>query len=472
VKFGPLAPDRFPRHNDGPLRVADGVHAAPDGYRPIGQYAQMFTGLPASPKGGATFTNQLGISSVIAGTSTNLYRAFSGGWQSIASGYSAQARWRFAQFGGLAIATNGIDPMQKIDLTTMTVSPLGGSPPRFEFLVVVKDVLVGIVMNGDVSALAWCGINDAEWWTFAQRSSDFNIMPAGGRLNGGFSGEQGVILQRNRICTMDFVGGNIVFEINEHSSNIGCVTPHSVAQWGTLGFFYSDDGFMKWDGSQAVPIGQEVIDRTFAAAYPSNDWSAMSTAVDPANDRVVWSMGDKHWCYNWVLDKWTTATVATPIIFSGVTKGVSVDEDYVPAMPNDANIDGAGLVTLDSALFRGGDPVFYTFAADFSLGSLSGSPMLAAFVGNELEMFPMRRANVRFVRPETDAVAGMTLTLGQKQRLGDAGVSDVFASENTAGDIYVRASGRYIKPTLTIAAGTAWSFISGLEFIAERGARV
>jgi hypothetical protein len=474
MRFGALAPDLPPRLNDDTLRVADGVYATPQGYRPVGQYTQIFTPLASEPKGGASFTNPQGISSVIAGTATNLYRAYSGGWQSISAGYSIQGdqRWRFAQFGGLAIATNAADVMKKIDLATMTVSDLGGAPPKFEFLFVVKDVLVGTVMNGDVATLAWCGINDAEWWTFGQRGSDFNIMPSGGRINGGFSGEQGVILQRNRICTMDFVGGNIVFEINEHSSNIGCVTPHSVAQWGSLGFFYSDDGFMKWDGQQAIPIGQEVIDRTFAAQYSEKDWSKMSTAVDPKNDRVVWSMGDKQWAYNWVLNRWTTATVATPVIFSGVTKGFSIDEDYPPDMPDDANIDGAGLVSLDSPIFKGGDPIFYVFGADYGLGSLSGPSMTATFAGNDIELYRGRTANIRFVRPETDATAGLSLALLQKQRLGDAGSNGVFASINTSGDMPVRARGRYIRPILTITAGTAWTFADGLEFQGEKGAVV
>ena len=68
---------------------------------------------------------------------------------------------------------------------------------------------------------------------------------------------------------------------NEVSSNIGCVTVHSVAQWGTLGFFLSDEGWMMWDGQQPVPIGREWIDREFASLYDVGDWSSMSTAVDP-----------------------------------------------------------------------------------------------------------------------------------------------------------------------------------------------
>ena len=70
--FGPLAPDRNPRLNDGLLRVADGVYPSPDGYRPIGQWVQLYTALPAAPKGGASFVSPLGVASIVAGTATGL----------------------------------------------------------------------------------------------------------------------------------------------------------------------------------------------------------------------------------------------------------------------------------------------------------------------------------------------------------------------------------------------------------------
>src|SRR5688572_22854506 len=133
-QFGPLAPDLNPRLNDKFMRVADGVYPRPDGYSPVGQWASVFTALASAPKGGASFVAPSGSAVIVAGTDTNLYRAYSGAWQSLAGGYSLQGdqRWRFAQFGGLAIATNGADAMQKIDLTDMSVAPLGGGPPKFE----------------------------------------------------------------------------------------------------------------------------------------------------------------------------------------------------------------------------------------------------------------------------------------------------------------------------------------------------
>lgn len=469
--FGPLAPDRNPRLNDGLLRVADGVYPSPDGYRPIGQWVQLYTALPAAPKGGASFVSPLGVASIVAGTATGLYQAFSGGWAALATGYSIQGdqRWRFAQFGGLAIATNAADVMQKIDLATMAVSALGGTPPKFEALGVVgKGFLVGTVMDGDVLTLAWCAAFNAELWNFGSGQSDYQTLPTGGRINGIFGGESGLILQRNRLVRMDYIGGNQIFDFPEVSSNIGCVTVHSTAQSGNRGFFYSDEGWQEWNGG-LTPIGREWIDAEFRTLYDTSDWASMSTAVDPARGLLHVSMGDRHYIYDWMLQKWTTATYASPIIFSGVTKGISIDEDE-PGVTGDDVIDTVGLDSLDNVRFQGGDPRLYVFDASFALGAFTGTPMAATFTLADLEQFPGLRADVRMVRPDIDAASGITVTLGTKQRLSDALVNVATTDLRTSGDMPVRASARYTRPTIAVAAATVWTHAKGLEIVAQRGA--
>lgn len=73
-------------------------------------------------------------------------------------------------------------------------------------------------------------------------------------------------------------------------------------------------------------------------------------------------------------------------------------------------------------------------------------------------------------RPDTDATSNLTLTLLGKQRLGDAGSSAAFNSLTTSGDMPLRYSGRFIRPTFQIAAGTAWAYAKGVDFVGEAGA--
>ena len=470
IPFGPFHPDKPSRLNDGVLSVASGVLPLPDGYRPCGQFVGDFSALPAAPRGGATFVSTTGVASIITGTQTSLYRAVGSSFEEIGTGYSVQGsmRWRFAQFGDLAIATNSADAPVKINLSDFTVSPLGGNPPKFESIGVVKDFLVGTVRNGAINVIGWSALNNAESWTVGTGQADYNEFPDGGRVNGILSGEFGVILQRNAIRVMNYVGGNIIFSIDVVSTNIGCISPHTVAQAGRLGFFVDDKGPAMWNGSDVQLIGDEEWSRAFMAGYDVNDWPECSTAIDRKEGIVLWAMPDKVWGYNWRLNKAFTLPYVSPIIFSGVSKGINIDELDETVGALDDNVDGVGLSSLDDPSFGGGNPLLYVFSNTYELGTFSGTPMAATFTGTDLELIPGRRANVRFVRPDIDCDT-LTVSLKSKQRLVDSYATGTSTEYTASGDVPVRVSGRYIQPTISIAAGEAWTFAKGVDYVASVG---
>lgn len=470
VEFGPWLPDQ-PIHAAPGLEAIANAYPGSSGYRPVGQWQAMTSALPTRCLGASSFVSPGGVSAIIAGTGTDLYRQTSSGWTSIKSGFSLQGsnRWRFAQFGGLAIATSEADPMQKINLVTGDVAPLGGSPPRFRMLGVVQNFLVGGVRDGATNEIGWSGENDAEFWTPGSRKSDYNIFPDGGEVTGIISGEFGLILQRNAVRRMSYVGGNVLFRFDKIASNVGCVTMNSVAQAGEIAFWYADDGFKMWDGAQIVPIGFEQVDQTFAATYDVSSWPVMSSAIDPSRSSVCWSMGDSIWLYNWRLKQWSIIALAAEIVFSGVTKTLSIDEQDPDVGAPDDNLDAPGLDSLDADRFRGGDPLFYIVAADHRLGVLSGANMAATFGMRQIELTEKRDARLRRIRPMSDLTAGATLTLEARQRIGDAPAQTVWNTLNASGEMPVRTRGRFVKPTLDIAAGQAWSFAQGLDLTLTAG---
>ena len=473
LEYGEWLPDQ-PSFGTSGMTVAQNVYPrSPLGYRPVGQFTQYVPAGPAAFLGGGTFTSPIGENIIIAGTAGNLYRVTSGAWASIGSGYTMplEGRWRFAQFGGLAIATNSANPMQKIDLSAGTVTALGGSPPTFRMLAVVKDFLVGGVLNGQGNTFGWCAINNAEDWNFGYNQSDYQIMASGGDINGIFGGEFGIILQRNRITRMHYVGGNNIFVINEVSSNFGCVSPHSVIQHGQIGCFLSDNGFMMWDGALLKPIGNERIDRFFKASYGRNSWALMSAAVDIANQVFCWSMGDRVFCYHWNLDRWSIIVQPAQIIFSGVTRTISMDEQDPTYGANDDNLDFSGLPSLDSNLFKGGDNRFYLIDTTNTLGTMTGTPMAATLTLPDFELAPGRETQMRNIRVDTDALTGITLSLAMRPRLGDAVTYTDYTSLRANGDMPVRQRGRYTRAQLAIAAGNTWTFASGVEADAAPGAK-
>jgi len=468
LMFGPWEPDK-PAHLSGAVTTARNVYPGPNGYRPLKQFSPVENGtLPGPCLGASSFTTPQGVSSIIAGTQTALYRPQLSGWQELSSGYGLQedGRWRFAQFGGLAIATNGSDEMVKIDLTTAVVAPLGGSPPKAKNLAVVKDFLVATVINGDVQTLAWSGINNAEWWTYGQNQSDYNVMPSGGEITGIFGGEFGLILQRNRITRMDYVGDNLIFQFSEISSNVGCVTMNSTAQWGTLGFFYSDTGFKMWDGSQVVSIGQERVDRYFKSLYTTPSLKNMTTAIDPVNSIVMWSMPDFALIYNWQINRWTYTDAEFGPVFAGVTRDIALDE-MDPDYPVLDDIDPS----LDDPVFFGDDPRFYVFDGDNRLGSLTGSTMETELTVSALELAGGREARIQMLRPLSDIETGLTVNVASSQRLGQASTTNSYGSIADSGDVMVRERGRFAGFYFVTAPAAVWTFSQGLDVDFARGAR-
>lgn len=434
--YGPYEPDKPPFLASG-LQAASNVYRGAIGYRPVGQFTSAATALASAPLGAAALVPTSGSSIVLCGTKTNLYHLVSGAWVSLASGYSA-THWNFAQWGSLAIATNGTDVMQKIDTSTFATSALGGSPPTAKTLSVVKDFLVAGAVGGILNKLQWSGINDAEWWTVGLNQCDYQIMPTGGEVNGILGGETGIILQRNRISRMTYVGSNLVFQFDEISRNLGCVHRNTVIQAGTMGFWLSDTGFVQWDGAIISPIGQEIIDRTFADAYSSADWDNMSTAVDTKNNLVAWATTDRIFVYNWVLKSWSVINKACPLIFTG---------------------------------FSNTDPLFYAFDASYVLGTFGGSPMDATFGLGDLELTPGREARVQSVRPLSDATDGVSLSFMCRERQGDEANETIYDGLEDNGEMPVHESGRYIRLTQSIEAGSPWTYCEGLDLTLARGAR-
>ena len=96
--------------------------------------------------------------------------------------------------------------------------------------------------------------------------------------------------------------------------------------------------------------------------------------------------------------------------------------------------------------------------------------MAATFRGNDIELTPGRTARIRSVRPDINCSTGVTVTIETKQRLADAYGSAAASSLTDSGDIPVRAAGRYVRPTISIAAGTSWTYAKGIDFKAAPGA--
>jgi len=470
LAWGPYLPD-LPAHGSPGVSEVQNLYPTSAGYRPVGQWVAHSEALPGPCRGAAAFVAPSGRVVVVAGTADALYRQDGLGWLQIGSGYTlaATSRWRFVQFGAIAIATNAVDPMVKINLETDAVSLLMGTPPKFEALAVVNNFVVGIQANGVVNTVAWSGENNAEWWTPAQRKSDFQELPDGGEITGIIGGEVGLILQRNAVRRMAYVGGNVLFRFDKISTNVGCASVHSVAQYGELAFWHSYTGFKMWDGAQIKSIGFEKVDNAFASLFGQIRYEDMSTAIDGQKSTVCWSTGRKMWIYNWLLDRWSTIDFEAEIITQRETAAPGLEEqDPFVGAPDD-NVEGADLDPFDAGRFIGGDPAFYVFNTDSTLGTFSGENMAASITGRHTEMAQGRDVHIRRVRPMSDLTGGVTLRLDTRQRLGDVARRRDFTTLQASGEMPVRARGRFATAKLSIAEGQEWTYLQGIDATAAGG---
>lgn len=460
-------------NNSGVLLTAKNVTPAADGYRSVGDVVEISDALAAAYQGGASAIAADGEAYLLAGTSSNLYtlNTASGAWTSLIGSLSVTGRWRFVQFGDYVVAVNGTASTYEVDLGLGSAAAIGGAPGATSVDVVRDFVVIGQA-GGDISKVQWSGYRDHTGWTDGTNQAGSLTMQKGGAVQMVVGGEYGIILQRERIVRMDPTGDpDAPFEFNEISANYGCAAPETVAVAGKTIFFRSDRGFMALeDGQVLLPIGSEMVDRTFDALVSRTNLTRIHSAVDPQNKLVFWLVPGAPgtiWVYNFELKRWATIELNATGLFPGFSTSIKLDE-----------LDGLGYtdldvmtISLDDPRWSGGNPRLYIVSSASKVGTLTGDKLAAELELGNMELSPGRQARVRGVRPFWDGASGITLTLVGRARLGDVGTETLAPTYRATGMMPVRCKGRHISTTANIAAGVEWEYIQGLEFEFEQGGR-
>ena len=250
-------------------------------------------------------------------------------------GYAGSDRWYFTQFGNVLLATNNVSKVQAWTVGTSTAfADVAVAAPVAKYITVIRDFVVCANLDAGTHAnkVQWSNINDETNWTSGSASqSDYQIIADGGNITGITGGEFGLVLLERGIVRMSYVGSPYFFQFDNISRGIGCVTGGSVAQYGGITYFLSDDGFYSCDGKSINPIGKEKVDRYFYANMNSSGIDSMSAAVDPVRSLVIWnyaniSGGRSILIYNWKLNKWSAATTTTNYLSSIATSGFTLEE--------------------------------------------------------------------------------------------------------------------------------------------------
>ena len=381
--------------------------------------------------------------------------------------YSATTQWRFAQFGKVLIAANGLDKLQSWTLGTSTgFADLAAAAPTAQFVTTVRDFVVAGKTTSYANRVQWSDINDETDWTSGVGSqADYQDLPDGGEVRGITGGEFGLVLLERSVARMTYVGAPLFFQFDTLTRSLGCYESRSVVQYGSMTYFLSDDGFYVCDGQSVKPIGNEKVDKWFYSVLDPSKLNEMSAAIDPVNKTVTWGFTDifslkRIIVYNWTLDKWSwgqvsadyVSTIATSstdleslallypsiesvpasldsrvwaggkLLAGGVTgaKIVSFGGPNLTATITSGDIDGGAetLVSLARPLVEGGSATVSVASRKRLDGNLSYSTAVAADADNRVSL----RSRGRFHRISMTPTGNWTNTIGVDVDLVGTGV--------------------------------------------------
>jgi hypothetical protein len=479
VIFGAYTPDQPPLLNQQDqgvygLTMADGCYKIRNGYAPVSQFSALQNGsLGSAPIGGGAY-RYTGQAYIFAGNATNIYTYSSSGFTSVQSGLTTTAAngLRFCPYGKYMFVTNGQDPIKQFDPgSPTTLSTLSVSAPTARFMAVVRGVLVCGYAGGNPLRVQWSDNgNPAGWTTGGSSISGQFDMPSGGDITAVVGGEYGLVFQEQRILRMTYTGDSAVWQFDEVATDIGCVAAKSMATVGKISFFYSNRGFMAFDGATLQPIGTEKVDRTFQALLDRNYTDNMSAVIDPTRSLYIVSIPSANpptsvLIYNYVEKEWTTAPLTTPLMFSGLSLSVSVDQlDAIYG-----NLD-AMTISMDSAALRGGYPAMFVFSSGNVLGQLSGSPMAATFKDGLKEFIPTRKSRIGYIRPLTDAT-NLSVTVSGMNGISGTTTATNYSASQSNGIFRTRENWNLSQVKLTIPAGTPWTYCLGYDLSIADGGR-
>ncbi|MBY0320945.1 MAG: hypothetical protein K2X72_19640 [Reyranella sp.] len=472
-------------------REALNVVPAEESYRPLNSLAGVSDPIALRAQGAAWFRGIAGATKMFAGDASKLYMLTDTTWNDVsrtAGGPYAPGGdnlWRFAQFGALAIAVNGVDAPQKFDLGTGTNwMALGGTPPVGTFVTTVRDfVLIGKIGNAP-QRVQWSGFNNCEiWGTSLSAQADLQDLPDGGNVTGLVGGEYGLIFQETSVRRMTYEGPPVVFRIDKIANDIGASVPGSVAGLLDMAFFLHKSGFYMVRSGQAIaPIGRGKVDRTFWAEFDETKQFFSSSAIDPVRGLYVYAypadgggvggIPNRLLIYNWHTERWSRAIVECELVFGGVSQQAYTLEDLDDF--GDGDLDSLPY-SLDSSFWTGTlSLLLFAFDTSHCSGSFSG-PSLAATVETG-EFNPGKagmRSVVRALRPLIDG-GSPQIQLGARETQQSTVAYGPPASLTPAGMAPVYGSGRYFRVRATMPAGETpggtWQNMQGIDDLDVRPA--
>jgi hypothetical protein len=412
-----------------------------------------------------------GASALFAASATSIYKFDSSdaSLDAVKTSYSSVEAWDVTQFGSKLIMANGSNVLQTWDLGgSTTVSALSASAPTAKYVTVVRDFVVAANVGGEESRVYWSDINDETDWTPSTASqSDSQLIPDGGDVTGIAGGEYGLIFLERAVYRMSYSGSPYFFQFDAISRTLGCISNGSIAQFGGLTYFLSDDGFYVCDGQTVKNIGLEKVNRWFFEnAIPDQLINAVSSTVDPVRKLVIWNFkntfgGRYLLIYSIDLNKWSYGTTDIYNLSYGYTPSATLEQvdNY------NTSIDALD-IPLDSRLWAGGQ-LLAMGVREQKIVVISGAIKSAYVVSGDIDI---GRSVVTLAKPIVDN-GSATVAVASRDLLNETIEFGTAVSADAENRCSLRSNGDYHRIKVT-PTGSNWKTLVGVDVeIVKQGNR-
>lgn len=482
--FGEWLPDQ-PELNAGGSIVATNVVTDGKNYKPVGALAAQTPALGGSCLGAYSFLNASGNATTFAAYDTKIKKLASGSWEDVTNtggDYStgSEDSWNLTQFGTLVLATNKTDKIQKFDVGTDTdFSDLIASGPdvKCSNFGVVNNFLVCVDVtdsDGDTpNRVRWSPFNDPSGnWTSSQSTqADYEDIETGAPGAGmAVIGSQnfGIIVFRNAIFRMEYVGPPTIFTFHPIEVNRGALMGQSVASDGQRVIYLAEDGFYMFDGEKSIPIGHKKVDNWFFDNFDSQNRHLARAAIDPRGKRY-WltfpsvnggGVNDKILTYSWADNRFTLIDQGAQQLFRFLSDGFTLEE----LGAEHSDIESVPF-SFDSRFWKGGETSLGAFDTAQKLSLFDGDTLTASLESQEVRPNRNGRSYLRSILP---VVEGGTATarVGYRDLLTE---SESYTSyrglSSITGQADFELSARYLRAGIQLSG--SWDDFQGVRLDAE-----
>jgi hypothetical protein len=480
VAFREWAPDLPAIVNPGLVKATNVLPAAA-GYMPLPSLsATGLDALDARPRGAISGLDTGSNAYHIVGTETKLYRASQLGVtdvsRAVGGPYNASgiAQWHFEQHENLVIAVNPGDDIQVIDLASGVFSQLSVDAPRARYIGYIGPILVVANLISDPvfgtvpdayrspalgNPASWPDPTDPNSGAVAAQAVLSRIEGNGGRILAIVSGsEVGAFFQENAVARAEYVGGDIILQVDNVKKTKGLLAPRAVVPFERKVLYLSEDGWQIFDYTSGTPIGDQKINRTFLADYDGQYPDRVSAVQHPDLPVAVIAYPgagntggtpNKLLFYNYAIDRWAQGEQALELLTRVSPFSLSIDDLL-------GDLDTDYPISFDDALSGFGAAVLGAYTTGFVLASFSGTSLAATIETGDQEHEPGRITRVSKVRPLIDSVEPTVQVSARfDRRLAESAITfGSAASLNREGACPVRsAKGRYHRYRVNIPAG-------------------